>query len=191
MKSHLRRFVPRLQFLDERTVPAVTFELKGTFLFVTGDAGTNQITITDSGTDAGITVSAFTVEDAEEKTYIAPSMITHIFVDVGLGNDTVTYNLTAPLSGNRLVDAQLGRGSDVYTANISGKSLGANVQLDLSVNGQGGKDTLILNAQLVSTGAGSILNVFFGGDAGKDTITFDYTAADEKGKIFLVKDQRR
>ena len=189
MRTKLRRFVPRLVALDERTLPAVTFSFDPfipTMLHVTGDAGANQITITDTGTAAGITI----VGDGE--TFVAPTSITHIMVDVLDGNDTVTYNLTAPLTVFRLVDAQLGKGNDLFTANISGQSLlTADAELQMSANGDGGHDTMILNAQSVSTDVGSVLNVFFDGDAGKDTITFDYAAVTEKGGVYLNKDQRR
>ena len=187
MKTKLRRFVPRLFMLDDRTLPAVMFDLQGTFLFVTGDSGTNEITITDTGTDTGITV----VGDGGEP-FVATTPITHIFVDTQEGNDNVTYNLTASLTVFRLVDAQLGKGNDLFTANISGQSLlTADAELQMSVNGDGGHDTMVLNAQSVSTDFGSLINVFFDGDAGKDTITFDYSAAIENGEVFLNKDQRR
>src|SRR5438270_10361203 len=86
MRSH--RFVPRLQALDERALPSVSYDLQGTFLFVTGDAGANAITITDSGTDSGVTVVG------DGLTYVATTPITHVFVDTQDGDDTVVYNLT-------------------------------------------------------------------------------------------------
>src|SRR6188474_2195941 len=106
MRTKLRRFVPRLVALDERTLPAVTYSLEVfaddfVILHVTGDAGANEITITDTGTASGITVVGDGVP------YIATTPITHIMVDTLEGDDTVTYNLTAPLSVFRLVDAQL------------------------------------------------------------------------------------
>jgi hypothetical protein len=80
----------------------------------------------------------------------------------------------------------------MFTGNISGTSLGANVNLDISVRGDGGKDTMILNAQDVSTAAGSVLNVDFAGQAGKDTIAFNYSVGigGEFGTVVFTKDQR-
>jgi hypothetical protein len=100
------------------------------------------------------------------------------------------YNLTGPLSGLRVVDVELGRGADWFTANLTGQSLTAGANLDIGVSGNGGGDTMVLNAHGVSTDLGSILNVFFDGDGGKDAITLDYSAGVELGTLNLGKDQR-
>jgi hypothetical protein len=185
MASKSRRFVPRLQALDDRVVPAVSFELQDTYLFVTGDTGANTITITDTGTDTGLTIVGDGV------TYQPPTTVTHIFVRADEGDDTVVYDLVAPLTVFRLVDVQLGRGADTYTANIGGQSLAPWVNLQMTAAGQGGGDTMVLNAHDVSTDANSILNVFFDGDGGKDVITLDYTAGSlALGQVILQKDQK-
>ena len=185
MAPRSRRFAPRLEGLDDRSLPSVSYALSGTFRFVTGDDGNNVVTIRDTGTESGIEVIGDGVP------YTATSPITHVFVDTGVGNDTVEYDLTTSLTTNRLIDVRLGRGADVFTANIAGQTVGEWVSLAISAYGGGGGDTMALNAQGVSTNPNSILNVFFSGDAGKDKITFDYSANVELGSIFLKKDQRR
>jgi hypothetical protein len=187
MSVKTRRFVPRVQPLDERALPSVSYDLQGTFLFVHGDDAANQITINDDGTSTGVSVTSI-----DGNNWAAGTVITHVFVDTQDGNDTVAYNLTGPLSVNRLVDVDLGNGADNYTAIISGTSLAEWVNLDLSAHGRGGKDTLTLNAQQVSTASGSVLNVSFDGDAGKDTIAFNYSVgpSGEFGTVVFTKDQK-
>ena len=186
MATNTRRFIPRLQPLDERALPSVTYLLQGSLLFVTGDANANVITITDSGTATGVKVTG------DGAAYEATTPITHVFVDTGDGDDTVVYNLSTSLLANRLVDARLGRGRDSFTANITGQSLATGVNLDISVYGAGGADALVLNAQGLNTNVGSILNVYFNGGAGKDKVTFYYSpGAVCDGSILLDKDQRQ
>jgi len=189
MATQSRRFIPRLQPLDERALPSVSYDLQGTFLFVTGDAGANSITITDNGTETGITVDGVG-ELGDVATFVATTPITHIFVQGLEGDDTVVYNLTGPLGFNRLIDGDLGRGADSFTANLTNQSIGAGVNLDISAAGGMGGDTMVLNAQNVSTDTGAILNVGFSGEAGRDTIVFDYTAGIELGQVILTKDQK-
>ena len=189
MKTKLRRFVPRLLALEDRSLPA-TFELVGSSLIVTGTAGADQITITDDGTATGIQIDGdgdglFDATDPDD--YIAAAPIVAIFVETLEGDDTVTYNLTGPLSVLRFVDAKLGRGDDIYTANISGQTITADGELHITGEGDGGKDIITLNAQAVTTELGSSLQVFLAGEAGKDTIVLDYTAPEggEGGAVTL------
>jgi hypothetical protein len=103
----------------------------------------------------------------------------------------VSYNLLGTLVASRNIVLELGRGADTFTANLTGRTLAAGANLDISAYGRGGADTLLLNAQGVSTAAGSILNVYFAGGAGKDRISLDYTPGDmAAGLVFLEKDQR-
>jgi hypothetical protein len=183
------RFVPRLQALDDRALPSVSYDLQGTFLFVHGDAAANQITISDDGTATGVSVTS---DDGNNWSNPTGATITHVFVDTQDGDDVVTYNLTGPLGVNRLVDVDLGLGADSFTANISGTSLAQLVNLDISARGgdRGGRDLLVLNAEGVSTDVGSVLNVNLDGAGGKDSIVLDYTAGIELGTVTLTKDQK-
>ena len=188
MPAKTRRFAPRLECLDARDLPSVSYDLQGTLLFVHGDVtAADTITITDNGTATGVSVTGGGGHD-----WAAGAVISHVFVDTQGGADTVTYNLTAPLSVNRLVDVSLGAGNDVYVANISNTTLAPFVNLDLSVKADGGKDSMTLNAQNVSTTTGSILNVDFAGQAGKDTMAFNYSigVSGEFGQVIFTKDQK-
>jgi hypothetical protein len=187
MSRTRNRFVPRLQAFDDRSLPSVTASVVpgSSILQITGDAAANTITIQDNGQATGLVV----VGDGQ--TFTFAQTILAIVVDTGDGNDTVGYNLLGPLTGTRSISVDLGRGADTFTANLSGQTLTALANLDISAYGRGGVDTLILNAQGVNTEANSILNVYFEGGAGKDKITLGYTPGDLAfGQVFLAKDQR-
>lgn len=180
------RFVPRLEAFDDRCLPSVSAFMVGTgILQIVGDAAANTVEIRDSGAAGGITV----IGDGVTSQFSVP--ISAIIVDTGDGNDIVSYNLLGPLSGLRSIVVELGRGNDSFTGNLTGQTLTQGANLDLSVYGRGGKDTLVLNARDVSTEQGSILNVYYAGGAGKDTVTFDYSAGPVAlGTVILDKDQR-
>ena len=184
MSRTRNRFVPRLQAFDDRIVPAVTAEvLEGTsILMISGDIAANTITIQDGGQLGGLVVQG------DGQTFSFSEEVHAIIVNTGDDNDTVTYNLTAPLTTTRSIVVDLGKGNDFFTANLPGQTLQAWANLDISAYGQGGKDTLVLNANNVSTQMGSILNVYFEGGAGKDTIHLNYTPVGEvSGEVFLTK----
>jgi len=190
MSAKARRFVPRLECFDARDLPSVSYDLQGTVLFVHGDAlAADQLAIHDDGTATGVSVTS---GDGNNWSNPTAATITHVLVDTQGGDDMVAYDLSAPLSVNRLVDVSLGAGNDTYTATISGTSLAPLVNLDLSVRGDGGRDSMTLNAQSVSTASGSILNVDFKGEAGKDLIKFNYSVgiSGELGTVVFTKDQK-
>ncbi len=154
-------------------------------LQITGDAAANTITITDDGTANGVTVVA------DGQTFTFTDTITAITVDAGAGNDVVNYNLTAPLASSRNIAVHLCTGNDAFTANLSNQGLAQYVSLDISTYGEGGADTLTLNAQNFSSDKNSILNFDYVGGAGKDKINFNYTPGGlDLGSIILQKDQR-
>src|SRR5690349_6691530 len=126
-------FVPRLEAFDDRSLPSVTAVVPpgSSVLTITGDASANTITIQDSGLPGGITV----VGDGE--TFVFTETIRGIVVDTGDGNDVVSYNLLGPLSGVRSLVTELGKGADAFTANLSGQTLSAWANLDITAYGQG------------------------------------------------------
>jgi hypothetical protein len=171
MSSKIRRFIPRLVALDDRSLPSVTFTLTGTTLQITGDDGGNTITITDTGTTNGITVVGDGV------TWTAPSDVSAIVVTTGKGNDVVEYDLVGTLSTTRLVSASLGRGDDTFTANLNRNLItGSSTNLGISVDTGAGKDMTILNAQgaTVDPSARMSLGVITG--AGPDNTQFNTDA---------------
>jgi hypothetical protein len=183
-----RRLVPRLEAFDERCLPSVTagYVPGTTYLQITSDAASDNITINDSGNTGGVTVL---VNGVLVGTFNDP--VSAILVDGGDGNDVVTYNLTATLVSSRNIDVHLGKGNDAFTANLSNQGLAQYVSLDISTYGEGGGDTLTLNAQNFSSDQNSILNFDYVGGAGKDKINFNYTPGGlDLGSIILQKDQK-
>lgn len=197
MSAKSRRFIPRLDILDDRCVPAVLVELQGTVLTITGDAGDNSITITDTGKEAvyqdpgerfgGITV----VADGE--TFLIDTEVTAILVNTFAGADSVVYDLTDFLAVTRLIDVQLGKGADTFTANLTGQVIdGESTNVAINAYGQGGGDTLVLNAEGVTVNPGARLDVYFEGAAGRDAITFNHSWVPTlPDNVTLKKDQRR
>ena len=194
MSSKSRRFRPRLEMLDDRSLPSATYVLTGETLAITGSSGPDAIAITDTGTEAGVTVASDNVV-----IFQATTRITSIVVTTLEGNDTVTYDLTGPLTVTRLLNVDLGRGADTFTASLHSQPI-QNVinppnliNLGITATGDGGGDTLILNANGATVDpATARLSVDFSGQAGKDTIIFNYDPGFlDAGNVTLTKDQRR
>jgi hypothetical protein len=182
-----RRYVPRLEALDDRSLPSVSALIVpgSTILEIDGDNTVNTITIRDSGQSGGVTVVA------DGQTFQFDDAITAIVVNTFDGNDVVQYDLMGTLAGLRSIDVELGRGTDTFTANLTNQTLGPTSYLALSAYGRGGGDTLVLNAQGVSVDPTSTLNVYFAGSAGKDTIAFNCSPdLLSLPNVFLQKDQR-
>ena len=185
MSTKSTRFFPRLEVLGDRSLPSVSYQLTGTILTVTGDAGANTITITDIGTADGVLVVG------DGNAFQATSPINSIVVQALGGDDTVVYDLTGPLAVTRLVSVDLGRGADTFTADLTGQTLGSGVNLGISADGGHGGDTLVLNAQGLNTNSGSILTVSFSGDAGKDIFLFNYSPGElDLGTVIFQQDHK-
>jgi hypothetical protein len=194
MSARTRQFIPRLEALDDRSLPSVTITTMGTIgatLQITGDAGANNIVITDDGTGAGITVQA----EGMTTPWTIPADVTSIsaiVVNTLGGNDTVVYDLTDNLTATRLMSVDLGKGADSFTVNMNNVSVsGSSTTLGITVNGGGGRDTLTLNAHGASAVDGAHISVALNGKAGKDTITFNYDPGFlDNPNITLTKDQK-
>lgn len=186
MSFKSRRFIPRLVALDDRSLPSAAFVLTGTTLQITGDDTANSIVIQDDGTTAGITVVADGV------TWVAPSDVSAIVVSTLGGNDTVEYDLTGPLTTTRLVSVDLGKGADAFTVNLNQQTVsGASTNLGITASGDGGGDTLALNANGATVSPEARMSVDFSGNAGHDAIAFNYDPGFlDLGNVTLTKDQR-
>lgn len=192
MSARIRRFIPRLEALDNRSLPSVTIITAGTTgatLQITGDDTANNIVIADDGTGAGITVDA-----DGQPTWTTPAGVTISAVVISTlgGNDTVTYNLTGALTSTRLVSADLGKGADSFTFNMIGVAVsGDSTSLGITASGDGGGDHLTLNANGASVVPLAQMSVQFSGNAGKDTINFNYDPGFlDLGNVTLTKDQK-
>jgi hypothetical protein len=107
-------FRPQLETLEQRWCPACDVRLAGSALFITGDAGDNNIAIFDNGADA---LEVFCDDDA----YLFDRSIHLLVVRGGDGDDTIdaiidTLALDAPRAW--LLDA--GAGNDLVFPQISG-----------------------------------------------------------------------
>ncbi|HKB02135.1 MAG TPA: hypothetical protein VKD90_07945 [Gemmataceae bacterium] len=190
MAQQPRRFVPRLEALDERTLPSVTVFYSPTdgLLLVRGDRASDVITITDTGkSDFG----SVTVFDHGTAVYFSEGPVTRIQVLTYGGNDTVDYWLTSDLASNRSVWVDLGRRNDAFTVHMDRQNLAAGYGLMVQAFGGGGKDRLILDAQQVNIGPACSLTVDFQGGKGRDTVAFNYHPAsvDPTAVVNLTSDQ--
>jgi len=150
MAKPTRRFVPRLEAFDDRILPAVTVDLVGTTLLITGKAQAEQVQILDNGTNAAGNVHVF-VNGVEQTYAIDPNngetgAIGEIRVSMGGGADQVTYNLTADLGVSRSLNVDLGSKNDIFTANIGGHNQLGGTDFLINVVGGAGDDELTINA---------------------------------------------
>jgi VCBS repeat-containing protein len=190
MARQPRRFVPRLETFDERTLPSVTVSYSPTdgLLLVRGDRASDVITITDTGKgDFG----SVTVFDHGTAIYFSEGPVTRIQVLTYGGNDTVDYWLTSDLTCNRTVWVDLGARNDAFTAHLDHQNLGGACGLLVQAFGRGGKDRLALDAHQVNLGDHTSLTVDFQGGRGRDAVAFNYQPAwvDPTAEVILSSDQ--
>ena len=90
------------------------------------------------------------------------------------------------------MSVDLGRGADTFTVNLNGQTVsGAPTNLGITAAGDGGGDTLTLNAIGATVSPEARLSVDFHGEAGKDAITFNYGFGFlDAGNVTLTKDQK-
>jgi hypothetical protein len=149
------------ELLEDRTVPAaIQFNQVGPVLTITGTVNDDIIRIEDNG------VGTFTV-------FCPPNPVPSVFVGINTirvftlrGNDFVRYNLSPTGSFSAVqLQVQLGRGDDTFRGTLNGADLFSSAALRFEVSGQGGRDTLILNALNNVDFRGGSLDVRFFGDA--------------------------
>lgn len=196
MSARVRRFTPRLEALDDRSLPSVVITTSGTdgaTIQITGDDGANNIVITDDGTGTNITIMAegmiqpWTLADAPGVNSFSALVISTLG-----GNDTVEYNLSGSLTTSLLVVADLGKGADSFTFNMIGISVsGGTTNLGITANGDGGGDTMTLNANGASVAPEAHMDATFNGKAGRDFIFFNFDPGFlDLGNVVLRKDQK-
>jgi len=160
----------RLERLDDRALPSVTFvEANGT-LCVRGDQQANTIVISDDGsTNAGNIVV-----QADGQTYTSQTAITTIRVYGRGGNDSVEYDLNFDLMGTRMVRAYLGNGNDSFLAHVQG-NIEDPAALTICAWGNNGEDQLSFEGVNANVGLGGSLAVHFDGGNGKDDLSVDFS----------------
>jgi hypothetical protein len=161
--SHSRSSRPALELLEARDCPAVSLNVFGSTLVVTGDDANNTVTITDDG-NGNVTATG------DGRTVNAGG-INQIVVDTRCGNDTFRYTLTGALEGDRSLSVKLGRGTDNGTIDAqAGVARGT-----FAVNLDGEDDADTLSATLGSIAAGARADVRVEGDGGNDTINVAFS----------------
>src|SRR5262245_54799758 len=162
----MRRFVPRLEPLEDRRVLDCSFAVADGVLTITGDSKGNVVEITDDGTALTIVCDGETIPDTAD--------VTGVVLNLRNGNDEVTYTLTGDLATDtaRSIEANLGNGKDTFTGTLNG-AVAEGTSLDLTVNGQNGKDEISIT--FGGTLAGD-LSVLASGGNGKDSVSVDLTA---------------
>lgn len=169
-ETRARRFVPRLERLDERALPSVSVVEADGVLNIRGDQFANDIVITDNGTT---TAGAITVQ-IDGQTFSSEGAITTIKVRSGSGGDSVEYDLTADLAGARTLVANLGNGDDTFLASLR-TNINDTSSLTIRACGGNGKDNLSLDAVGANVGAGGSLAVTFNGGNGIDVLNLDFS----------------
>jgi hypothetical protein len=174
-RQRRRSFLPRLEPLEGRCVPACTVTPSGTSLTITGDNNANTLIIDDNGAGV-ITVTC-------DGTVSGPfAGIQFINVGTGAGNDAVFYNLNDNLlTGQaRVLQVALGGGNDFFRARS--KEISAATDADLNTNssltinafGQQGRDTFFFDfSKDFDIGAGAVLQVLVNGNQGRDVVAVD------------------
>ena len=182
MSARTRRFIPRLEALDDRSLPSVSVtQTESTVVVDVNDDAANKVQILDNGLlDNGIIIVVDGVS------YTTTGLVTAITVNTYGGDDQVDYILGGPAFASRNIYVDLGRGDDSFNAYMSGWDLQSGAQISISAYGRGGADTFALYAEYLGTQANSQLLVDFEGGAGKDRISFDYIPGDvQDGTVTL------
>jgi hypothetical protein len=153
MNFRKTRFLPKLEALEDRTVPA-TYQLVSGSLFISNQTGT--LTITSTG---GTSVQA---QDGAGPKLSFTGVGTVYVTGTNLGQQ-VTFNDTTTFNGNFFVNT--GNGNDSVTL-AGGKLLG-----NVTVMGGLGNDFIQINADGNTVGG----NVTYSDNAGNDRIDFSGT----------------
>lgn len=176
------RFVPRVEALEDRLVPALTIRQVGGLLRITGEDKLNDfIQINDAGTTAPGSV----VVVANAQSYFSTSPITRIVVRTGGGNDTVTYQMVRQLAaGNvRNIRVDTGNGHDTVTMNLAGL-FASTSSMRIAAHLGAGADTFNLNAPSIIVQLNAFLSVDSFSGGGNDQTNLNL-ATRVDGAIFI------
>ncbi len=165
-------FVPRVETLEERWVPAVHFTAFNATLTIKGVGQTGRIVINDNGTSGVNNV----VASVKHSTFLPGIAINRVTVKTKTGNDRVTYNLLAPMLPNvtRTVVVSLGEGVNQFSAHLkNGLSTGSSLLLE--VKGGLSPDLLTVDAGgSFGIGSRAALTVDLMGGGGADVLAMNY-----------------
>lgn len=165
-------FIPRVEALEDRCVPAGTIREVGTQIRITGDNNNNLITIADLGTNSPGNI----ILTLDGRTHRSRSAVQSIRVQLLGGSDVLTYSLAGTLvtGASRRFTVDMGAGNDNAFLTLS-RALAATTSLRFNVRLGDGVDFLQLNSAGANVSAGSELRIdAFGGD-GNDRIQLNYS----------------
>jgi hypothetical protein len=171
-----RPFAPRVEALEDRTVPVANFRVIDNALFINAPTtpfgpALNRIVIEDNGT-AGVNNI---VASANGRTFRPNVPITNVQIRGGAGVEIITYNMTGSLVGGRIVDAFLGGSSDKFKMTVR-RDFTAGASLNVTAFGAAGDD--VLSTTLIGNMAQpSQLNFNANGGAGFDNLQFQTTSS--------------
>src|SRR5262245_50519319 len=168
MSTHRRRpqsssgRPPRFEVLEDRCCPAVSIAVLGGAMFVLGDSSANTVAISDQG-NGTVTASISGASNSASRT---ASNINSIVVLTREGADSVSYQLTNPLTTARALLFDLGQGNDTATVDATaGVSRSA-----LVVGVLGGDDSDDIHASIGAVAAGAYAALTLDGGGGDDTV---------------------
>lgn len=174
-----RHVTPRLEPLEDRTVPTTVVTQSGPVLTITGTAGRDIVHLIDRG---GGTIAVQLERDPALQVF---NGVNTVSAKTLAGGDTVTYDLAPAFGGpfilstgvndNLTVNVDLGAGADTFQASFNRNDLAFDSLLGINVRGRDGNDRLTVDA----TGGVDVANqarlaINLNGDKGNDTLTTDY-----------------
>lgn len=175
---------PRVENLEDRSLPACSVVPSGAVLTITGDNGPNNVRIVDNATAGPGNVTVICDGIA---TPLNTFTISQIIVNTGGGNDTVEFGLNAKLPAglNRLLAVDLGDGHDNLIASFAGGF--SNVAgMTLTAQGGRGRDFFLVNAlNNVELDPGSALRLDMNSGDDRDIVLVGYNGR-MRGALSLI-----
>jgi hypothetical protein len=172
MRRPLRSFRPRLEHLEDRTVPTVVFAANGNVLTFTGTGDIDSLNLDDDG------AGNITFKGTGIKTPVTIGGVAQIEINLKGGSDFVGYNLNGTRTKGLTINADLKGGRDRILAKFNNNNLDQNGSFKLNVSG--GAD----NDQVDVKDIGAIRTSFLASfDAGADN---DKMTVSFKGDIIGV-----
>jgi hypothetical protein len=164
---HRRRapFRPRLETLEDRSVPACLISENAGTLLILGDNNINHIDIQDAGGGGAGNVTVA----CDGQVISNASVLTGIRVRARGGDDVITYTQTKSLSSgqSRRVVIDMGTEHDDVTVALNG-GLSANSRLNLAVRGGSGQCQInVTGGGTIASNAALLMNLSAGGDANR------------------------
>jgi hypothetical protein len=170
---HRHRWVPRVEQLEARCLLRCTItEVSGGLLQIQGDAGSNFVTIDDNGTGTAHNIQV-TCENITQ--FVSVTAINQIEIATLGGADSVVYRLDSDTAAPLALQAFLGAGADMFTAELGGHQLLMGANLTFDIHGGPGRDAIdFAAAEGLDIQTGALLSIAATGDADRNRLTMSY-----------------